>query len=241
MKKLLSWILVAAFFTALCAPALAAHPEGSLYRGIKGHREEVEFLQYQLFYAGYLDDVSEVDGVFGKKTEEALKKWQRDAGYPANGVADPDVLAALQQQWDDAMEPQGGGEEEDYVPLYCRWPGEFGVTELTMCERHRTLFARADGMLKAAKTDEEGRQARQAVVTLWLEEVGELYSDWIAIDPGREAEVLRIHETYTAYFRANQAAWHSLYGEGSVKALDPAIDMLSDQCVALCCMLGRTY
>ena len=30
------------------------YPEGTLYRGIYGYTEEIEFLQYQLFFAGYL-------------------------------------------------------------------------------------------------------------------------------------------------------------------------------------------
>ena len=69
-----TWHMVLAFLLmlAFALPALAQapfeYPEGTLYRGITGYRDEVEFLQYQLFYGGYLgDDISEVDGVFGKK------------------------------------------------------------------------------------------------------------------------------------------------------------------------------
>ena len=40
----------------LCLTVSAAlafeYPEGTLHRGITGHAEEVEFLQYQLFYVG---------------------------------------------------------------------------------------------------------------------------------------------------------------------------------------------
>lgn len=80
----------------LCAPAeVMEYPEGTLHRGVYGYTEEIEFLQYQLFYAGYLgDDISEVDGVFGKRTEAAVRQFQKDHGIDVTGIVCPNTQNA---------------------------------------------------------------------------------------------------------------------------------------------------
>ena len=92
------------------------YPEGTLFRGIYGYTEEIEFLQYQLFYAGYLgDDISEVDGKFGKKTEAAVRQFQKDHGIDVTGIVCPNTQNALDDEWESMMEPQGG--EDEYEEL----------------------------------------------------------------------------------------------------------------------------
>ncbi len=50
--------------------------------GISG--EEVE--QWQIFLLGQAYDIEEVDGVFGEKTEQETKKFQKDCGITDDGV-----------------------------------------------------------------------------------------------------------------------------------------------------------
>ena len=86
---------------------LVEYPEGTLHRGIYGYTEEIENLQYQLFYAGYLgDDLSVVDGVFGSKTEAAVRQFQKEHGIEVTGIVCPNTQMALDEEWENSMEPQ---------------------------------------------------------------------------------------------------------------------------------------
>lgn len=55
--------------------------------------EEVERLQKRLAAAGF--DPGTPDGVFGPKTEAALKAFQESAGITADGIAGPQTNAKL--------------------------------------------------------------------------------------------------------------------------------------------------
>jgi peptidoglycan hydrolase-like protein with peptidoglycan-binding domain len=54
----------------------------NLRRGMQG--EDVKKLQEDLKAIGY--DPGEADGIFGKKTEDAVKKFQKDKGLRVDGV-----------------------------------------------------------------------------------------------------------------------------------------------------------
>lgn len=56
--------------------------------------QSVKELQQKLKNLGY--DVGNVDGIFGAKTEAALKEFQRDAGISVDAIAGPQTYAALQ-------------------------------------------------------------------------------------------------------------------------------------------------
>lgn len=53
-------------------------------RGDRNKR--VKGIQEMLLALGLLDEPSDVDGIFGRKTEEAVEKFQRDRGLTVNGV-----------------------------------------------------------------------------------------------------------------------------------------------------------
>lgn len=63
-----------------------------LKKGQKG--EDVKELQEKLIQAGMLDK-GQADGIFGPKTEAALKKYQEAKGLTASGILDKDTIAVM--------------------------------------------------------------------------------------------------------------------------------------------------
>lgn len=84
MKKLIAFLLV---FLMLFSYAGAV----TLTLGARG--EEVKQLQQALIERGYLQ--GEADGIFGEKTREAVKQFQKDNGLTVDGIAGDKTLAAL--------------------------------------------------------------------------------------------------------------------------------------------------
>ena len=84
MKKLIAFLLV---FLMLFSYAGAV----TLTLGSRG--ETVKQLQQALIERGYLQ--GEADGIFGAKTQEAVKKFQKDNGLTVDGIAGDKTLAAL--------------------------------------------------------------------------------------------------------------------------------------------------
>jgi len=63
-----------------------------LKKGSKG--EAVNGLQNMLYRLGY--DPGGMDGVFGPRTENAVKQFQKDNGLAADGTVGPQTWAALE-------------------------------------------------------------------------------------------------------------------------------------------------
>lgn len=85
MKKTLLLILLLIILTTY------TFASADLARGSKG--KEVMSLQQALINQGYLN--GKADGDFGKKTEEAVKAFQRASGLPETGIADTATLETL--------------------------------------------------------------------------------------------------------------------------------------------------
>lgn len=68
------------------------YPSGTLYPGMEKH-EGVRMLQEFLIDKGLLN--SRIDGDYGKKTQEAVVKYQQLNGYEPTGIAYPQTLAPL--------------------------------------------------------------------------------------------------------------------------------------------------
>ena len=84
MKKLLSLLLILSLFCTTNVFALSK-------LGSRG--TEVRNIQQRLKNWGY--NVGAVDGIYGKKTESAVKKFQRNNGLTADGVAGPRTLEKI--------------------------------------------------------------------------------------------------------------------------------------------------
>jgi len=234
MKRLAAAMLILCLF--IPSVWAAEYPEGTLYRGVKGYREEIEFLQYQLFYAGYLgDDISEVDGVFGQKTEAAVRQFQKEHGIDETGVVCPETQNALNEEWENGFEPQIG---EDvpycYVEHYAN-----GTQSVVLCARHMQIYAEAaDAVSSAGTTDAEIIEGLQTGITFWMEEMKSVYQQWADQHP-EYAQQIKVHqEAFMDYYRAQLAVWNAHFGSPSMAALEKAAEMLAEHCTDLCVILG---
>lgn len=86
MKKLISLMMVVVTLFLTPGEILALSKYGS--RGT-----EVRNIQTRLKKWGYMNGA--VDGIYGKKTVEAVKKFQRKHGLTADGIAGPATLAKI--------------------------------------------------------------------------------------------------------------------------------------------------
>ena len=89
-KRLVCVFLVFCMVLLACVPALALDPS-TLHWGSKG--EEVRKMQQALIDLGYLSGTA--DGVFGNKTENALRKYQKKKKLSVDGLAGKKTLEAL--------------------------------------------------------------------------------------------------------------------------------------------------
>ena len=218
---------------------LVEYPEGTLHRGIYGYTEEIENLQFQLYYAGYLgDDLSVVDGIFGQKTEAAVRQFQKEHNIDATGIVCPDTLMALDAEWKD-MESQDGEEYEEpfpycYVEYYAN-----GTQSVVLCSGHMQVYAEAtDAVNQAGQNDEKIIEGLQAGITFWMEELKSLYQQWAALRPEYARQITEHQEAFMDYYRAQLAVWNAHFGSPSMAALEKAQEMLAEHCYDLCIMLS---
>lgn len=237
MKKYLCIMLAALLMMGYVSAALAdKYPEGVLYRGIKGHKDEVEFLQYQLFYAGFLgENVDAVDGIYGKDTEAAVKAYQDDRGFHPDGVAWPEVQALLNAEWEDGFEPQNIGVAYCYVERYAN-----GTQSVVLCPSHMQIYAEAgDAVILAGEDEAKIIEGLQRGITFWMEELKSVYHLWEDACP-EYAQQIKVHqEAFMDYYRAQLAVWNAQFGSPSVAALEKAMEMLAEHCTKLCCEQGN--
>jgi len=208
------------------------YPEGTLYRGIKDEKEAVKVLQTQLVDCGYLND--KVDGIFGKKTEQAVKDFQAKAGINTDGIAWPQTNKLLDKEWKIL---KGIYVEEIAVEIpYCvRVENEDGSAEFAYCAEHVVLMDAVDVLFEEEATEEEYINALLLVRQMYQEEVDMRYAEWLEISAEEDrANILGAQAMFTAYLKAQEMVWNMQYGENSETALTKVNDMLHNQWVELC-------
>lgn len=232
------WMILC--LAASCALAIE-YPEGTLYRGIEGYQKEVEFLQYQLFYAGYLgDDITEVDGVFGKKTEAAVRQFQKEHGIDVTGIVCPNTQNALDDEWENMMEPQGG-EEESYPYCYVEHYAN-GTQAVVLCGHHMDIHAQAAAEMETLRQNgEQTLEGMQAAISVWLDELNALYEKWTLLAPDHARLIENHKEAFMDYYRAQMALWNAHFGAPSIETLERGMNMLSEQCCMLCIALSGAF
>ena len=89
-KQLISLFLIFVLLLSFCTVSYAVKPATL---SLKSTGDNVKSLQKSLISLGYLK--GKADGVFGSKTEEAVKKFQKDNNLEPTGMLDDDTLTLL--------------------------------------------------------------------------------------------------------------------------------------------------
>ena len=113
-RRRLAWALALLFAVNIAVITLAQQARAATYRqGSTG--EQVRIIQTKLKNWGYYN--GEVDGIFGSRTAEAVRYFQRKNGLTADGIVGPATLKALGMS---AGDGGGSASQQNSVALLAR-------------------------------------------------------------------------------------------------------------------------
>ena len=212
-------------------------PDGTLTRGSKG--EAVRSLQQMLLDLGILRDVA--DGVFGAKTELAVKDYQTTAGFNSDGIAWPQTLAQLTLDWQTAMgyasapsipEPSETAAPRTVCGFY---QDENGAAYIQHCTYHQGIIDIAATLLASADQSNSLRAQKQ-IRTLWETELDSLYSEWLQRAPVEaQGAIIAAQATYMNYLVVQETVLQQQCDEETAAMQINA--ELARQCALLCNLL----
>lgn len=207
-----------------------------LKRGSRG--EDVRELQRQLIDVGALD--GEADGIFGKKTEKAVKSLQAMWGFRRTGRTDDDFMNELMYLWHAVtgtpMESGADMSGEDRSGGACGFRENSAAAEITYCRRHAGIsYLRQNyadnGRMPAGVQKAVWRRIRD----LSLEYILQMYEEWERALP--KASKSRAREARNEF----EAAWAEAApdlaeanGPGTVKAVRKEAEWLEKWMARLC-------
>ena len=212
MKKLVIRSIVIGLIMVLF-PVLSM-AGSDMRKGDKG--EGVREAQEWLIELGYLED--KADGIFGKKTEAAVKAFQKTIGAKTTGTLSPEQLDELQFLQMDAtavMEGDGLGEDElqEMYPAGCsRTDDQPGAIEF--CWRHFEAGRLTAKLRLPALPDKAILLFAEQAMPMWEQAILGLYAEWE--DEEKKTELEKKH------------------GSGSAKTLQELAYWLEDVCVDRC-------
>ena len=228
MKNTKRWI---AALTVLCLLAVPlAAPADTLKKGSKG--EEVEEVQQWLIDLGYLNDVA--DGKFGKKTEAAVKAFQKTLGVKQDGRLTDEQREELQFLYFDvtgAMEGDGLDPEElkEMYPDGCSRTGD-GPGEVEYCWRHQEAGRLTALMLKPGLPDKAVAEVASRAIELWLDNIYALYDEWGETDDIAYDQLDVFEEAWAEV----EPDLNEAHGTGSAAALKEMAFWLEGVCTDRC-------
>lgn len=168
MKRLQKTLMLLSVFCLLMSSMASAE----LRRGDSG--DLVHQIQQVLKDGGFLAD--EPDGVFGKRTEQAVIAFQQTYDYEANGVLDDEQINYLLRDPSDLPDEfytDGAGADGRGVESYCysetRSTGYSYETKTTYCEEHSWIVATADAILNNGEAKEAADMYEEEVMRLYTE------------------------------------------------------------------------
>ena len=200
-------------------------------KGDKG--EGVREAQEWLIELGYLED--KADGIFGKKTEAAVKAFQKTIGAKTTGTLSPEQLDELQFLQMDAtavMEGDGLGEDElqEMYPAGCsRTDDQPGAIEF--CWRHFEAGRLTAKLRLPALPDKAIRLFAEQAVPMWEQAILDLYTEWEEEKPDVAEKQLSVYESE---YEEKKTGLEKEYGSGSAKMLQELAFWLEDVCVDRC-------
>ena len=165
---------------ALCLAVSAALASGgTLKRGSRG--DEVRALQEILRDLGFLDDAP--DGIFGRNTEAAVKRWQAFRGSRQTGTMTEEALTVLDDTWRLVMDvaTEAEADEDTLRGLWgdsCGFLEEGGRLSFGYCWRHYRQTGLAELLTGNRPPEAMERRAAQRLTALWLKDIPALYKAW---------------------------------------------------------------
>lgn len=205
--------VLAALLALTLVPGLAS---AQLRRGDSG--AEVMELQQLLLGAGWLFE--EPDGVFGKRTEQAVRQYESHAGLKADGIADEAMLKALRSDYLllTGELPEGVSAQDVSLPVCSHLTAGDGSSAIVYCQTHAALLERTRTLM----ADGSAQKASQAC-TLWREEIDRLYDGWLACTDERQHEIItRARSLFLSAADAQQQAIAGYYATFQVSPGDAA-------------------
>jgi len=176
MKRMKHWIAALTVLCLLAAPLIAL--ANTLKRNSSG--EAVVEVQQWLIDLGYLNDTA--DGKFGRKTEAAVKAFQKTIGVRQDGRltdSQREQLMFLYYDVTGAMEGDGPDPEElkELYPDGCSRTGD-EAGQVDYCWRHQEAGRLTAILLKPNLPDKAAAIVAARAVDLWLENIYALYDEW---------------------------------------------------------------
>lgn len=228
MKKLVWVVAMIMLITALIPVSCLA---ADMKKGSRG--EGVREAQEWLIELGYLE--GEADGIFGKKTEAAVKKFQKTIGVKTTGRLSSKQLEKLQFLMMDAtaaMEGDGLGEDElqEIYPAGCsRTDDKPGAVKY--CWRHFEAGRVNESLRLPALPDKAILLFAEQAVPQWEEAIRALYDEWEETNPDVAEKQLDVFENELS---EKEKELEGKYGAGSAKMMQEMAFWLEDVCVDRC-------
>ena len=232
MKKRRFIVRMMVFLLALLHAAPGALAD--LSRGSKG--EDVRQLQSKLIDLGFLDD--KADGIFGKKTQAAVKALQCYWCVEETGVADEGVINDLEILWSLAMglERESGApmDGEGYPPS-CSWTQEGDAIYAEFCYRHIEQYPLAIQLSYENPPEKLEYLLMENRCQFWLDSIRTMYADWADRLGGADMSVAsEQYETFREALKENTAMWNEEAEPGSNEAVLSRMTWLESIGVDLC-------
>ncbi len=228
MKRMKQWIAVLAVLCLLAVP-LTTQAE-TLKRNSSG--KAVAEVQQWLIDLGYLNDVA--DGKFGRKTEAAVKAFQKTIGVRQDGRLTDNQQEQLMFLYFDvtgAMEGDGLDPEElkEMYPDGCSRTGD-EAGQVDYCWRHQEAGHLMAIMLKPGLPDKATAQVAARAVDLWLNHIYALYDEWGETNDVAFDQLDLFEEAWAEV----ETDLNNAFGPGSAAALKEMAAWLEGCCTDLC-------
>ncbi len=227
------------FSVTLVLALLCAGASADLKRGSRG--DEVKELQQMMIDLGVLND--KADGVFGKKTEAAVKSLQKYWGEKQTGRAGDPFLNELNDLWHLALgngTESGADPEEDLEnPVKTCAHNESAPYGYDYCYRHEEGKALRDLLNPGGgRTVPDGlkKVVLLRIREYWLEQIPLIYDEWAETASDDEADIaLEQKDIFEAgWAEAEPDLAEANGGPDKVKTLEAWADWLETAGIELC-------
>ena len=229
-KGFLIMLFVCLLALLLAAPCALAE----LSRGSKG--DEVRQLQSMLIDLGFLED--KADGIFGKKTQAAVKSIQRYWGVDETGVADEGVMNDLEILWALAMgmeRESGAPVDDEGYPRSCSWTQDGDEVYAEFCYRHIEQYPLAIQLSYENPPEKLEYLLMENRCQFWLDSIRTMYADWADRLGGADMSVAsEQYDIFRAALEENTAMWNEEAEPGSNEAVLSRMTWLERIGVDLC-------